>query len=84
MHTPVGAGYRDDIHYAQIIKSKKFQRYDFGKEINLQKYGNENPPEYDLSQIKVKMAIATGDVDQLSDKVDDEWLLDQSESRLDV
>jgi hypothetical protein len=30
------------------------------------------------------MAIATGDVDQLSDKVDDEWLLDQSESRLDV
>jgi hypothetical protein len=24
MHTPVGAGYRDDIHYAQIIKSKKF------------------------------------------------------------
>ena len=24
MHTPVGAGYRNAIHYAQIIKSKKF------------------------------------------------------------
>ena len=63
MHTPVGAGYRNDIHYAQIIKSKRFQRFDFGKEINLQKYGNEFPPEYDLSKINVKMAIATGDVD---------------------
>ena len=27
------------------------------------KYGSATPPEYDLSKIKVKMAIATGDVD---------------------
>jgi hypothetical protein len=29
--TPAGSGWRNLIHYAQIIKSKKFQRYDFGK-----------------------------------------------------
>ena len=24
MHSPVGAGYRNAVHYAQIIKNKKF------------------------------------------------------------
>ena len=24
MHTPAGAGYRNAVHYAQIIKNKKF------------------------------------------------------------
>lgn len=27
------------------------------------KYGSSNPPEYNLSKIRVKMAIATGDID---------------------
>ena len=84
MHTPAGAGYRNAIHYAQIIKNKKFQRFDYGKDENMIKYGCENPPEYDLSKIEVKMAIATGDVDQLSNPVDDEWLLNQSQSGLNV
>ena len=30
-HSPSGAGWRNLIHYAQIIKSKNFQRYDYGK-----------------------------------------------------
>lgn len=37
--TPAGSGWRNLIHYAQIIKSKKFQRYDFGSSQNVQKYG---------------------------------------------
>ena len=48
------------------------------------KYGSEIPPEYELSKILVKMAIASGDVDQLSNIIDDEWLLNQSQSGLNV
>ena len=51
MHTPAGAGYRNAVHYAQIIKNKKFQRFDYGINQNMIKYGSEIPPEYDLSKI---------------------------------
>ena len=81
-HDPAGAGWRNIIHFGQIIKSKKFQRYDYGKTENMQRYGQETPPEYDLSKIKVKMAIFQGDVDRLSDVEDDAWLLDESQSGL--
>lgn len=29
-HQPAGAGWRTLIHYGQVIKSEKFQRYDYG------------------------------------------------------
>ena len=81
-HSPNGSGWRNLIHYAQIIKDKKFQRFDFGKEENMKKYGTETPPEYDLSKISIKMAIMQGDLDMLSDTTDDAWLLDEKQSGL--
>ena len=38
-HIPAGAGWRSTAHYEQVIKNKRFQRWDFGKEKNLAKYG---------------------------------------------
>ena len=81
-HSPNGAGWRNLVHYGQIIKNKKFQRYDYGESENMEKYGQATPPEYDLSKISVKMAIMQGDLDQLSDVEDDTWLMDQSQSGL--
>jgi len=46
----------------------------------MQKYGQATPPDYDLSKIAVKMAMATGDVDMLGDKEDVKWLMDSSQS----
>ena len=37
-HSPAGSGWRSLVHYAQIINSKKFQRYDFGEAENQKKY----------------------------------------------
>jgi len=48
----------------------------------MKKYGSPTPPEYDLSKITLKMAILQGDLDQLSNLIDDAWLLDQSQSGL--
>lgn len=78
-HAPQGAGWRNLVHYAQIIASKQFQRYDFGRDGNREKYGQDTPPLYDLSAITVPMAFAHGDVDQLADTTDVEWLMNESD-----
>ena len=48
-HSPSGAGWRQITHYDQTYQAKRFQRYDFGKKENLVRYGQEQPPEYDLT-----------------------------------
>lgn len=61
-----------------MIRDKQFQRYDYGSEENLKRYGIATPPKYDLSAIPFKMLMLSGDVDQLSDTTDVNWLLDES------
>jgi hypothetical protein len=34
-HSPAGSGWRNLIHYGQIINSSRFQRFDFGSKENL-------------------------------------------------
>jgi hypothetical protein len=77
-HNPSGSGWRNIVHYGQIIKAKQFQRYDFGSEENMKKYNQATPPKYDLSAIPLKMALMSGDVDQLGDPTDITWLKDES------
>lgn len=81
-HNPSGSGWRNFIHYGQIIKAQQFQRYDFGSDENLKKYKSETPPKYDLGAIPIKMALMSGDFDELGDKVDIAWLEDESQSDL--
>jgi hypothetical protein len=50
-HYPAGAGSRNWLHYTQITRSGRFQKFDYGTEGNLQKYGLEMPPEYDIGKI---------------------------------
>ena len=56
-HTPAGASTHTVIHFAQGINSGKFQQFDYGKHENLNRYGQEDPPEYDLT--KVTAAVYT-------------------------
>jgi len=81
-HGPSGSGWRNLIHYGQIIKAKQFQRYDFGSAENMKKYNSATPPKYDLSAIPLKMALMSGDVDALGDPTDVKWLKDESQSGL--
>ena len=82
--SPAGSGWRNLIHYAQIIKAKSFVRYDYGTTENINKYGQATPPQYNLSKVRVKMAIAHGDLDMLADPTDVAWLLDKNKSGLDT
>lgn len=38
-HIPAGACYMDFTHYGQILNAKKFQRYDWGMDLNKALYG---------------------------------------------
>jgi hypothetical protein len=45
--------------------SNKFQKYDYGKEENLKKYGQEEPPLYNLTNIIVPLVMYYGKHDIL-------------------
>ena len=47
----------------------KFCRYDFGKEKNIEIYGQEDPPEYDVTKITAPVALYWADNDWLAEPV---------------
>ncbi|ODM99328.1 Gastric triacylglycerol lipase [Orchesella cincta] len=65
-HTPAGTSSHTVIHFAQLMKSGKFRQFDYGKRKNVQKYGSEQPPEYDLAKVTAKVALYYGENDWLA------------------
>lgn len=53
-------------HYAQFSTSGRFQRFDYGKEENIVRYGTEKPPAYNISEITLPVHIFYGDKDVIS------------------
>ena len=77
-HYPAGASLRCFDHFAQLIRAKKFQRYDFGEKMNMAKYGQKIPPEIDLTKIHgTKIIQIGGSLDKLADPTDNKWLNEQ-------
>lgn len=55
-------------------KEESFARYDYdSKRANLEKYGQDTPPEYALGDIDFPVAILGGELDLLSDQRDLDW-----------
>ncbi|XP_063921264.1 gastric triacylglycerol lipase-like [Zophobas morio] len=57
---PGGISFYQIQHYVQIMNSKMFQKFDYGAARNLQEYGSEKPPVYDLSKIKLPVCLFYG------------------------
>lgn len=51
------------FHFGQLIKSDRFCQYDYGKGQNLEVYGQETPPDYDLKKISARIAIIYSEAD---------------------
>ena len=69
LYEPGGSSHKNLVHWLQCAKAKKMQRYDYGAEENMKKYGTEYPPAFDLNKIKkwnVKSIICIGDSDPFS------------------
>ncbi len=51
-HMPTTTAAQNLIHFHQVFKTNRFQKFDHGsEEKNLIKYGSPEPPEYDLKRI---------------------------------
>ena len=60
---PAGSSTRPFVHYAQLhLLENEFRKFDFGKEENIERYGSEIPPSYDLSKITTPVALFVGKV----------------------
>jgi len=74
-HLPAGTSVKDVIHFAQMVKSGKFQMYDYGETDNTKNYGQAFPPQYNVSSVEVPVALYYGGKDWLADPTDVERYL---------
>lgn len=73
-HVPAGSSVKQLLHFAQLIKSGKFQMYDHGPLKNLKLYGHLIPPEYDLNKVTTPVAVVYGANDLSTHVKDMEYL----------
>jgi len=65
-HDPAGASTKTLMHFNQEIESGKFRQYDYGYEKNLLIYNATEPPDYNLANITVPIALFYSDNDWLA------------------
>jgi len=69
-HSPGGTSTRTMIHMGQMVKSGKFDAYDYGRRENKKHYGQSKPPEYDVSAMETPVFMFSGGQDWLADPKD--------------
>eukprot|EP00095_Tigriopus_kingsejongensis_P005003 maker-scaffold139_size317827-snap-gene-0.14 protein:Tk05003 transcript:maker-scaffold139_size317827-snap-gene-0.14-mRNA-1 annotation:"lipase 3" len=69
-HTPAGASTFTVVHYAQEVNSGGFHAYDHGKKDNMNIYGTEQPPPYQLELMNVPISLYWSQNDWLAQPSD--------------
>jgi len=73
---PAGTSTMNIIHWMQMVRTGKLQKYDFENDAdNMQHYGQTTPPEYDIGKINADVRIFWSPTDWLADKQDIEGFL---------
>ncbi|EFN65281.1 Lipase 3 [Camponotus floridanus] len=66
MHNlPAGSSIKTILHFVQVFESGKFRKYDYGPVRNLLIYNSMDPPNYNLSNTTVPIALFYGNNDWL-------------------
>ncbi|XP_039954266.1 lipase 3 [Bactrocera tryoni] len=69
--TPAGISRNQFKHFGQLIRTGKFQKYDYqSKEENLRQYKRQIPPDYNLRNVRVPLHLFVGTRDLLLTKED--------------
>ncbi|KAH7708702.1 Protein LIPL-1 [Aphelenchoides avenae] len=70
-HMPAGTSTQNVLHWAQMAKSGKVQKYDYwSKKENIEHYGQSTPPIYDFGKDNVPIYLYWSDTDWIADKKD--------------
>ncbi|XP_059055703.1 lipase 3-like [Achroia grisella] len=83
-HEPCGAAVKQVAHYGQEFVSGEFQQYDYGSEMNLQKYGSEVPPNYPLERLTAPVSLFYSDSDWMADPIDVDKLYNRLPNCIDI
>ena len=78
---PGGTSLQNMIHWLQMSETAEFKKYDFGAAKNLEVYGQEYPPFYDLDTMrtnirKIPTMLVHGTKDSLVTEKDFEYLVE--------
>lgn len=65
---------RQVLHYAQLVLAGRFQPYNFGKKNNMLRYGQDSPPDYNVSRAFAPTAVFYGNEDVMVTNKDSEEL----------
>jgi len=76
-HTPAGTSVKNVCHFAQLVKSQVFQKYDYGDLENLIRYHSLHPPIYHFETINTPMILFSGSDDWLAAPGDVVWTAKQ-------
>ncbi|CAG0891911.1 unnamed protein product [Cyprideis torosa] len=76
-NVPSGTSLRNMVHLSQSFGRPGLHKYDFGTLGNLEEYGQEEPPPYDLSKVTVPVYFIYSENDWLTDVLDVQWLAGQ-------
>lgn len=67
---PAGTSVRDVIHFAQMVRTGKFQMYDYGEVGNIQHYHQPVVPKYNVTSVNTPVVMFSGSHDWLADPYD--------------
>jgi len=74
-NAPAGTSTHTVVHFMQeYVSAERFQRMDWGPEINMEKYGSKTPPAYNLTSVSAPVVLFWGDNDWLASPKDVAWL----------
>ncbi|KAJ8734244.1 hypothetical protein PYW07_014795 [Mythimna separata] len=65
-HVFSGTSIKNIAHFAQLVLTKNFQRYNEGTLGNLERYGTRKPPLYNVSRVSSPVVLISGENDALS------------------
>ncbi|XP_016076211.1 PREDICTED: gastric triacylglycerol lipase [Miniopterus natalensis] len=75
-HNPAGTSVQNAFHWIQVYKSGKFKAFDWGSPVqNMMHYNQPTPPNYNLADMKVPVAVWNGGKDWLAETQDVDLLL---------
>ncbi|XP_037513150.1 lysosomal acid lipase/cholesteryl ester hydrolase [Rhipicephalus sanguineus] len=69
-HTPAGTSVKNMIHFAQLVREKRFQKFDYGSSKNMAIYGQKIPPVYNVSGVKIPVGLFWSLNDWFADPAD--------------